>query len=294
LLELTDFLFVLIGGLKYGAIYALAGIGLVVVHKATKAVNFAHGGLIMLGAYVSYFLLELMHAPYWFIYLAAPLFVGLAAAAMEWGILRPIRRADMFTVVIATVFLAVLLQEAVRLPYPVEILAIRPVFEGPPFIFGELIVPQESIWVIAGTLACALGAIFIFNRAGIGRSMRAMAANMRGAQLSGYSVDKTYALAWFVGGALAGLAGAFGGPSLGVSPELMVITIVPAFVAAVIGGFDSLPGTVIGGLILGVVENISAAYISSGMKSACSFLILFVVLLLRPEGIFPERSTRAV
>jgi branched-chain amino acid transport system permease protein len=289
----TEFAFILLGGLKYGAIYALAGLGLVVVHKATKVVNFAHGGFIMLGAYATFFLFE-QHLPYWLIYLCAAVGVGLAAAAVEWLILRPLRRADMFTVVIATVFLAVALQEAIRLPYPVEILPLQPLFRGRPFILGEIIVSREALWIIFGTLACAGVSIFIFSRAGIGRSMRAMAANIRGAQLCGYSVDCTYAAAWFFGGALAGLAGAFGAPSLGVSPALMVITIVPAFVAAVIGGFDSLLGTIAGGLLLGIIENFSAAYISSGMKSAVSFIILLVILVARPEGLFPESATRKV
>jgi branched-chain amino acid transport system permease protein len=124
--------------------------------------------------------------------------------------------------------------------------------------------------------------------------MRAMASSVRGAQLCGYSVDKTYAAAWFFGGALAGLAGAFAAPSLGVSPALMVLTIVPAFVAAVIGGFDSLIGTILGGLLLGIIENFAAAYVSGGAKSAVSFVVLFLVLLLRPEGLFTQSVARRV
>lgn len=291
---MIEFYFIILGGLKFGAIYALAGMGLVVVHKATKTVNFAHGGLVMLGAYATFFLVELLGFPYWTAYVLAPVGVGIIAALIEAVLLRPLRRADMFIVVIATVFLAIALQEAIRLPYEVEILPVRRVFEGPPFILGELIVARETLWIFTGALACAGGSVFIFVRAGIGRSMRAMASSVRGAQLCGYSVDRTYMLAWFFGGALAGLAGAFGAPSLGVSPELMVITIVPAFVAAVIGGFDSLPGTIFGGLALGIAENLAAAYISSGYKSAVSFLMLFIILLVRPQGLFPERRIRSV
>jgi branched-chain amino acid transport system permease protein len=168
------------------------------------------------------------------------------------------------------------------------------VFSGPPFFVGDMIIPRETLWIVAGALTCAAVSTFVFVRAGIGRSMRAMASNMRGAQLCGYSVDGTYALAWFCGGMLGGLAGAFSAPSLGVTPELMVITIVPAFVAAVIGGFDSLRGSIFGGLILGVAENLSATYVSTGFKSAVSFLLLFVILLLLPQGLFPERKVRSV
>lgn len=289
-----EVVFILLGGLKYGAIYALAGLGLVVLHKATQIVNFAHGGYIMLGAYVTFFLLDTLKVPYWATYIICAIAVGVAAMAIEWLILRPIRRADMFTVVIATVFLAVVLQEAIRLPYAVEILPLRPMFEGEPFVIGSAIITPEALWIIFGTLVCAAVSIFIFSRAGIGRSMRAMAANVRGAQLCGYSVDRTYAAAWFFSGVLAGLAGAFGAPSLGVSPALMVLSVIPAFVAAVIGGFDSLIGTILGGLLLGIIENFAAAYISSGMKSAVSFFILFLVLLLRPEGLFTQGTARRV
>lgn len=287
-------MFVILGGLKFGAIYALAGMGLVVVHKATRTVNFAHGALVMLGAYATFVVVKLLSLPYWLAYLAAPLAVGLVAAVLELVILRPLRRADSFIVVVATVYLAIGLQEAVRLPYDVEILAVPPFVSGRPFLLGELIVPRETLWIVCGALTCAAVSIFIFVRAGIGRSMRAMASNMRGAQLCGYSVDGTYALAWFFGGALGGLAGAFSAPSLGVTPELMVIAIIPAFVAAVIGGFDSLRGTIFGGLILGVAENLSATYVSTGLKSAVSFLILFLILLLLPAGLFPERRVRSV
>lgn len=289
-----EVVFILLGGLKYGAIYALAGLGLVVLHKATQIVNFAHGGYIMLGAYATFFLLDALKLPYWVTYIVAAIGVGLSAMAIEWLILRPIRHADMFTVVIATVFLAVVLQEAIRLSYAVEILPLRPMFEGEPFVVGSAIITPEALWIIFGTLTCAAVSIFIFSRAGIGRSMRAMAANVRGAQLCGYSVDRTYAGAWFFSGVLAGLAGAFGAPSLGVSPALMMVSVIPAFVAAVIGGFDSLIGTILGGLLLGVIENFSAAYISSGMKSAVSFFILFLVLLLRPEGLFTQGTARRV
>ena len=291
---LIDLAFVVVGGLKIGAIYSLAALGLVVIHKATRTVNFAHGAFIMLGAYLTFFLLELLALPYWAVYVLAPILVGFVAAVLEWFVLRRLRRADMLVVVIATVFLAIALQETVRLPYDVEILTVPSALSGEPFFIGELILTREALWIGAGAIMCSVAGAMLFAQAGLGRSMRAMAQNIRGAQLCGYSVDRVYALAWFFGGALAGLAGVFGAPSLGVSPELMVITIVPAFVAAVIGGFDSLRGAILGGLILGLVESLSAAYISSAMKSAVSFMILFVVLMVRPEGLFTERTARKV
>jgi branched-chain amino acid transport system permease protein len=124
--------------------------------------------------------------------------------------------------------------------------------------------------------------------------MRAMASNMRGAQLCGYSVDGIYAQAWVLGGGLAGLAGVFAAPRLGVSPELAAATIVPAFVAAIIGGFDSLGGAILGGLMLGLLETYTAAYLSDTFKNPLTFVLLLAVLLFKPEGLFAPKSLRGV
>jgi branched-chain amino acid transport system permease protein len=295
---MAEFVMVILGGLKFGAVYALAAIGIVVIHKATRTVNFAHGGLVMLGAFATYVLVVDWKWPYWTTYLVVPLLIGALAAGLELSILRPLRRADLFTVVLGTIFLGTALSEAFRLAYNTELLAVPAAISGAPIFIdiGEdaAIVTLEQIWVTGGALAVGLAGLFLFRYSTLGRSMRAMASNIRGAQLCGYSVERVYATAWFTGGALAGLAGVFAAPSRGVSPELAVSIIASAFVAAVIGGFDSLAGALIGGLLLGVVETLSAAYVSSAAKSAISFVLLFLVLLWRPEGLFPEAKRRHV
>lgn len=293
-----ELLMVLVGGAKFGAIYALAALGLVLIHKATRIVNFAHGGLVMLGAYATYIVVVDWEWPYWTAFLVVPVVIGALSAALEYAILRPLRRADLFIVLIGTIFLGIALSESFRLTSNTEMLAVPPAVGGSPFILRWegffAIVTREQIFVILGALAAGLAGIALFRYSVLGRSMRAMASNPRGAQLCGYSVETVYASAWFLGGALAGLAGVFAAPSSGVSPDLAVAIVAAAFVAAVIGGFDSLAGAVIGGLLLGVAETLSAAYVSSAMKSAVSFTLLFIVLLWRPEGLFPEAKRRHV
>jgi branched-chain amino acid transport system permease protein len=291
---LGEFGQVLIAGIKFGAIYALTALGLVVIHKATKTVNFAHGAFAMLGAFASFLIVVHWQWPYWMAYLLIPPLIGSVAALIEFLVLRPLRRADLFTVVIATVFLGIALAEAFRLTYNTELLAVPGIFVGMPFVFGGVIVTQETIWVIAGALVTALACVMLFLHGKIGRGMRAMASNIRGAQLSGYSVDRVYMFAWFVGGALAGLTGVFVAPISGVSVELSIAVITSGFVAGVLGGFDSLRGAILGGLLLGVVESLAAAYVSSAMKNLVSFVLLFFVLMWRPEGLFPERTPRRV
>ena len=291
---MSELIMVIVGGLKFGAMYSLAALGLVVIHKATRVVNFAHGGLVLLGAFGAYIVVVDMGWPYWFAYVIVAITIGLFSALLETALLQPLRRADLFAVVVATIFLGIVLSESYRLAYNTEILIVPSPVSGTAFFIGNAIITREQIWVVTGALACGAAGLALFQYAGIGRSMRAMAANMRGAQLCGYSVNRVYALAWFLGGALAGVAGVFVAPSKGVSPDLAVSTITTAFVAAVIGGFDSLIGAILGGLILGLAETLTASYISSAAKSAISFVLLFAVLIWRPDGLFPEAKKRRV
>lgn len=291
---MSELAMVLLGGLKFGAIYSLAAIGLIALHKATRVVNFAHGGFVMLGAFGAYVCVVEFGWPYWIAYLLVPIVIGLFASSLEYTLLRPLRQADLFAMITGTIFLGIVLSESYRLAYNTEILAVPAAVKGAPLIIGDIILTREQIWVTLGALFAGVGSILFFKYAAVGRSMRAMASNVRGAQLCGYSLNQMCGLAWFFSGALAGLAGVFAAPSKGVSPELAVSVISAAFVAGVIGGFDSLLGAILGGLILGVAETLAAAYISSAAKGAISFLLLFVVLLWRPEGLFPEKSGRRV
>ena len=188
----------------------------------------------MLGAFASFLIVVNWHWPYWAAYLLIPWAIGLIAAAMESAILRPLRRADMFTVVIATVFLGIAISEGFRLTYNTELLAVPSLFAGPPLIVAGVLITRDTLWVIAGALAAALACIALFSYGRVGRGMRAMAANIRGAQLCGYSIDRVYMLAWFLGGGLAGLTGVLIAPVTGVSIDLSIAIITAGFVAGVI------------------------------------------------------------
>jgi branched-chain amino acid transport system permease protein len=291
---LAEFLMIVIGGLKFGAIYALAALGIVVIHKATRIVNFAHGAFALAGAYATYGIVEGLNLGYWPAYLLVPIAAGALAAIVDFVILRPVRQADMFVLITSTIFIGIGLSEVYRLVQNTEMLGVRNPVSGAPIFLGDVIITKEQIWVFGGAMLGALIGVAIFGYARLGRGLRAMASNARGAVLCGYSPDRMNALAWFLGGALAGLAGVFAAPSKGISPDLAIFMITAGFVAAVIGGFDSLRGALFGGLILGVAETLAAAYVSSAMKNAVSFLLLFFVLLWRPDGLFPEAKTRDV
>lgn len=232
--------------------------------------------------------------PYWAVYVLVPTVVGLFAVILQYVLFRRIRIADAFTVVITTVFISILVTEWIRIIFESDVLTVPSAVSGVPFRFGSLILTPETGWIVGGALSFGLAAAYIFARSRLGRAMRAMASSIRGAQLCGYSVDSIYAQAWFLGGALAGLAGVFAAPRLGVSPELAAATIVPAFVAAIIGGFDSLVGAILGGLMLGLLETYTAAYISSAFKSALTFVLVLGILFFTPDGLFAQKSMRRV
>jgi branched-chain amino acid transport system permease protein len=291
---MVEFLLLSLGGARIGAIYALAAIGLVVIHKATRTVNFAHGAFIMLGAYGSFIGIERWGMPYWLVYIVVPVAVGAVAMAFEFLVLRRLRLADAFSVVITTVFASLLITEWIRIVFESESLTVPPVFSGSLWVIGSVIVTRETVWIVAGAFLSGVAGVYLFSRAGIGRAMRAMSANIRGAQLCGYSVNAVYAQAWLLGGGLAGLAGVFAAPRFGVSPDLAAATIIPAFVAAIIGGFDSPKGAILGGLLLGLLETYSAAFLPAAFKNAFTFILLLGILLTIPDGLFPERKARHV
>src|SRR5919198_3964530 len=251
---------IVVGGLKFGAIYALAALGIVVIHKATRIVNFAHGAFVLAGAWATYGVVDVFGLGYWPAYLLVPIATGLLAAAVELAVLRPIRQADMFALITSTIFIGIGLSELYRLIQNTEMLGVPNPFPGRPIFIGDVIITKEQIWVFAGAILSSLLGVAIFGYARLGRGLRAMAANARGAVLCGYSTDSMNALAWFLGGALAGLAGVFAAPSKGISPELSISMVTAGFFAAAIGGFDSLRGALFGGLILGLAETLPGAY----------------------------------
>src|SRR5258706_7123093 len=187
--------------------------------------------------------------------------------------LRPIRQADMFALITSTIFIGIGLSEVYRLVQNTEMLGVRNPLPGPPIFIGDVIITKEQIWVFVGAIMSALIGVAIFGYAPIGRGLRAMAANPRGAALCGYSNDGMNAMAWFLGGALAGLAGIFAAPSKGISPELAISMITAGFVAAVNGGSESLWGVVVWGVYFGGGGDPPAAVVSYPVKNALSLLL---------------------
>ncbi len=249
----------------------------------------------MLGAFASFLVVVQWQWAYWLAYLLIPPAIGLVAAAIEFILLRRLRRADMFTIVIATVFLGIALDEAFRLTYNTELLAVPEVFAASAVSSGAMSTSQRTRSGLSPARSSPRSAAcwcFATARSGVAcaRWRQTSAAPSSAATRSIRSICWPGSSA-----APSPVLPAFSSRRSRASRSNLSIQIITAgFVAGVIGGFDSPRGAIIGGLLLGVAESLSAAYISSAMKNCVSFLLLFVVLMWRPDGLFPEKASRRV
>jgi branched-chain amino acid transport system permease protein len=282
-------------GLSAGSLYALVALGIVLIYRSTRVLNFAHGDVATLGTFVAF---SLVGQGYPF-FLAFPIAVvagSVAAILFYFGVLIPAQRqgADLLGQVILTLGLAFILQglivyqwgaEPDRFPFPLS--------DSRTWQLGPIFVSQLSLGTLGAGLVGSLLLYLLVQKTRLGLAMRATSENLAAAQTLGIPTRPILALAWGVASALGVVAGIFLAPALLLDPFFMLDPFLKAFAAAVLGGLNSLPGAVVGGLFLGVAESLAGAYVAIQFKNTLAFVIILVVLLLRPEGLlgreFKER-----
>lgn len=269
-------------GLAMGSLYALVALGLVLVFKSTNLINFAYGQMAMLSTFVAFSLLESFGASYPVAFAGALLFSALLALVVQ-QVLRPAKGGS--AVIVATLALYMIFSAVAGLIWGWDPQPFPTVFEGAPFIFFDIVASQEDLFNIGVTVLLMLAMFVLFRFTMTGIAMRALSQNPMAASLMGVSVDKMFALTWALSGILGGVAGLLVAPTTFLDTNMMTSLLLKAFTAAVLGGFTSYPGVVIGGLTLGVLENLVAGYISTDLKHTFSFVLLIAVLCIRPEGI---------
>lgn len=283
----------LVAGLSTGSIYALVALGLVLVFKGTGVVNFAQGELVTLGAYTALFLSVLTPLPYAAVFVLTIVLAGLAGFAIERGLLRPLIRAPAFTVVIATLAIGLMIKNLLRLGWQESVSSLPTPFSSDPIPLGPMRINPQYLWVIGCSLLM-MGFLAAFFRASrLGKAMRAVAQNQDAARLMGIPVGRIYSLTFAIGTAVAAIAGVLFAPLIGIEAEMGAV-IIKGFVAAIVGGFSSLPGAIAGGLLLGLIEAFGGAYFGGVFKNVAAFAILIAVLLLRPHGLFGRAEARRV
>jgi branched-chain amino acid transport system permease protein len=284
---------ILASGLSMGCIYALIGLGFVLIYNATNGLNFAQGELVMLGAFIFYAMLG-AGAPYGAAALLTVVAMGVIGYVFQRLFFYPLRNRNFLAFVIATIGFSIAARNIALIVWGPNPLRVRSFFTMDTVSFGSVSLPPEHLLIIAVTAVVLLLQYGLFFHTDLGRRLRAAAQNGEVAQLMGIRVGRMIAITFVISAMLTGVAGVLLAPIFFIETEMGLNLITKAFIAVIIGGFGSVPGVVVGGLIVGLIEILTAVFISSVYKDAIVFTILIFFLIVFPQGIFGERiSERA-
>jgi branched-chain amino acid transport system permease protein len=276
---------VLISGVTLGSLYALVGLGFVVIYRATKVVNFAQGEMMMLGAMLALYFYSDLQLPYVVAFLLTVLLSGLFGAALERIAYRPLLNAPVVTLILATVAVGQMIKAAVRILRGSEVSRFPSILPATPFTIAGVSVTPLSLSIIAISILLVCAFMLFFRKTKLGKGMEATSENRDAALLVGISINRTFSLVWAISSGLAAAAGILLAPLIIITPEMGTIGI-KGFIGAILGGFSSIPGAIAGCFLLGVIENLGGVYIASSMKDVISFFALILVLAVRPQGLF--------
>ncbi|AOY91158.1 branched-chain amino acid ABC transporter permease [Cupriavidus sp. USMAA2-4] len=283
-----------LSGIALGCIYALIALGFVMIYKATETVNFAQGEFMMLGAFAA-LLLTALGLPFWAAALLAVAGMAGFGALVERLAVRPILGQPQFTVVMLTIGMGYVMRGAVTMVpgFGAETHALAVPYAGKVIAAGGLVLSAEQVAVIGATaLLCALlYAGFRFSKAGI--AMQASSQNQLAAYYMGIPVRRLNGLVWGLSAAVAALAGLLLAPITFVHANMGLLGL-KAFPAAVVGGFGSLPGAVVGGLVIGLVESFAGFYLPEGFKDVAAYVVVLLMLAIRPNGLFGGNERKRV
>lgn len=284
----------LVSGLSTGAIYALIGIGFAIIYNATEIINFAQGELVMLGGMFTIFFLNVMHLPLPVAILLAVASTTLSGVLFEQLTIRPLKSATPLSLVIITIGGSILIRGIAMMVWGKDTHAIPPFSGSEPLAIGSATILPQHIWIFGLTAIAIVANKVFFQYTITGKAMRACAANRRAAGLVGIDVRRMVLFSFAISSGLGSLAGIIVAPLTMTSYDVGVMLGLKGFCAAIIGGLSGGVGTVLGGLLLGVIESLGAGLISSGYKDAIAFVILLLILFIRPQGLFSRGQTERV
>ncbi len=286
---------VLVGGIAQGCVYGLIALGIVLIYKATESVTFAQGDLMMLGAFLGLVLLTTLGFPFWITVPSVIVAMGLFGLFVERLVIRPILGQPTFSIVMLTFGIAYVVRglvtmipgigtETHKLPVP---------YAGQTVSLGGVVIPVEFLVAIAATAVLCLLLFLLFRRSRIGIAMQAASQNQLAAYYMGIPVQKINGLVWALAAAVAAVAGLMLAPITFVHAQMGMLGLT-AFAAAIVGGFTSLPGAIVGGLIIGVVGSLAGFYLPEGFKNVAPYVVVLLMLMIRPNGLFGERLSKKV
>ena len=292
---MSTFLTQVINGLSLGSIYALIALGYTMVYGIVKLINFAHGDVMMVGAYTGYFILKAMGTtPLGLIcaFLGAMIVCSLLSLVIERFAYRPLRTAPRLNSLITAIAVELILQNGMRiLPFVGSNPRQFPTMETKSYNFGIVSISNIQLIVIISSIVLMIILNIVINYTRTGKAMRAVSYDLGAASLMGINTNRTIAITFVIGAILAGAGGVLYATAYPqIEPTMGYIPGLKAFVAAVLGGIGSVPGAMLGGVILGIAETMTKAYISSQYADAISYLILIVILLVKPAGLLGKKK----
>lgn len=289
-----SFLSYLLSGVSLGSVYALIALGYTMVYGIAKMLNFAHGDVIMIGGYIVFTAIATLQFPVWIAIICGVIGCTLLGVLIEKIAYKPLRNTSPLTILITAIGVSYLLQNVALLIFGSAAQSFPSVV--PDFkIGGSLNITGETIITVIVTIVIMIGLTLFVNKTKSGKSMLAVSEDKGAAQLMGINVNRTISLTFAIGSALAAVASILlcsMYPQL--SPYTGAMPGIKAFTAAVFGGIGSIPGAMIGGVALGIIESLSKAYISSQMSDAIVFAVLIIILLVKPSGLLGKKANEKV
>ncbi|MDW3215599.1 MAG: branched-chain amino acid ABC transporter permease [Ilumatobacteraceae bacterium] len=290
---MSKFVALFFSGLTVGSIYSLVAVGILLLYKATSVVNAAQFGLVGLGGYVAFWGTDSFGLPLVATYAMTIVVMGVVGLILERVAYAPLRNRAHETVLLSTLAGGFAIVGLVVLWYGPEPRNLPSPFGFDTFKFMGAAIPQHSLFVIGTTMVLVLSLALMFNRTQFGRQVRAIAADRDTARLQGIPVNRLSLITFAVASSTAGLAGALLAPFSALTPQMGFTPMLLAFGAAIMGGFGRLWGVVIGSVALGLAQQLGGGYILPNMREAFPFLLMFIVIAVRPEGLFGgEASVR--
>lgn len=291
----AEFLQQIVSGTAAGCVYALVAIGFVLIYKATEVVNFAQGELMMLGAFLGYTFVSIFGLPFWLGILLAATGMAVVGGAIEAVAVRPVVGHPVFSIVMVTFGIGFVARSVAGLVpgWGTDILVLRTPFAGKVVSAGSIVVSQDHVAIIVATLLLMTGLYWFFRKSRIGLALQATSQNQLAAYFVGIPVRSMFTVIWAMSAAVAAVAGVLLAPIAFVHVNMGFIGL-KAFPAAVLGGFGSIPGAVVGGWVIGVVEALAGFYLPEGIKDVAAYIVLLAVLAIRPQGLFGQAERKKV
>ncbi len=287
----------LVSGIVVGSIYALVALGFVLIYKSTAVINFAQGELLLFGAFLCLTLVTVLKIPFWLAFFATLIAAALLGLLLERLFLRPMIGEPIISIIMLTIGLASVLKGIIHIIWGSETKVYPEVFPSEPVTIGKILVSQVYIYSVAFAVICLIlfNLFFKFSTAGI--AMRAVANDQQAAQSMGISIKRIFGVAWAIAAVVASIGGILIGNINGVNSSLSAFGL-KVFPAVILGGLDSIPGAILGGLIIGVLEALSGIYLDplfeGGTKEVVPFIVLVIVLMIKPYGLFGTEEIEKV